>query len=283
MADFRFPLKAKFGLLLLGFIAAMAVVTAMSYNTSRNVEMQLREIEFSAIQQHTEAFRLIGSFKEISRLLDEAMMSADPEILAGVQRPKDIFLIHAERLARTLPEEAPGELRNISVDFIEYHAAAVDYVNAIAAYIEVYQDEDESMDAAVAEELARRSKEISLMEKGLLGDLNQIAVLRARQVALSLSETATEAQEQWLKAFVSGMLALLLIFISLVVFIRRIVSQIKSLSEAAARVARGKLEHRIDVPSSVRDEVGDLVVSFNEMTEGLIRTTVSKRFVEDRR
>jgi PAS domain S-box-containing protein len=133
----------------------------------------------------------------------------------------------------------------------------------------------------VAEELAERSKDISAMEKDLLGDLNQLAVLRARQVALSLSGTATEAQEQWLKAFVTGALALVLIFISLIVFIRRIVSQIKSLSEAASRVARGKLEHRIEVPSSVRDEVSDLVVSFNEMTEGLIRTTVSKRFVEN--
>ena len=138
MAGFRFPLKAKFGLLLLGFIAAMAVVTAMSYNTSRNVAMQLREIEFSAIQQHTEAFRLIDSFKEISRVLDEAMMSADPERLAEVQRPKDIFLIHAERLASTLPNESPSELRNISVDFVEYHAAAVDYVTAIAAYMDAY-------------------------------------------------------------------------------------------------------------------------------------------------
>ncbi len=277
MTGFRFPLKAKFGLLLLGFIAALAVVTAMSYNSSRIVAMQLREIEFLAIQQHTEAYRLIDSFKEISRLFDEAMMSADPEILADVQRPKDIFLIHAERLARTLPQAAPSQLRDISVDFVEYHAAAVDYIGVAAEY----REKGEGLDGPAAEDLAERSKDITLMEKGLLGDLNHIAILRARQVALSLSGTATEAQEQWLKAFVSGVLALVVILISLIAFIRKIVSQIKSLSEAAAKVARGKFEHRIDVPSSVRDEVSDLVVSFNEMTEGLIQTTVSKRFVEN--
>ena len=277
MAILRFPLKAKFGLLLVGFIAAMTVVMAMSYSTSRKVTTRLREVEFSALQQHSEAFRLIDCFKEVSRLFDEAMVSGDPTVLAEIQRPKDLFLIHAERLNRTIPESAPEDLRNISVDFVEYYAAALNYTKMLARQ-EPWND---ASAYPSEEEIAQYGKEITAKEKALLGDLNQIAVIRAKQVALSLSETAREAQEQWLKAFVSGVLGLALLMIFLVAITRQIVSTIKSLSEAAARVARGDFDHRIGVPSSARDEVGELVISFNDMTDGLIRTTVSKRFVDN--
>jgi PAS domain S-box-containing protein len=278
MAIVRFPLKAKFGLLLVGFIAAMGIVIGISYSTSRKVTAHLREIEFSALQQHSETFRLVDSFKEVSRYFAEAMESNDSALLDEAQRPKALFLIHAERLTRTMPMSAPKELRNISVDFIDYYAAAVDYINTINRQ----KAPDGAADSPLSEEEAvLRSKEITAMEKDLLGSLNQIAVLRAKQVALSLSKTAREAQEQWLKAFVSGFLGLTLLMSFLVIVIRRIVTPIKLLSEAAAQVAKGDFEHRIEVPLSSRDEVGELVVSFNDMTEGLIRTTVSKRFVDN--
>jgi PAS domain S-box-containing protein len=277
MAILRFPLKAKFGLLLVGFIAAMSIVIAMSYNTSSRITSRLREVEFSAIQQHSEAFRLMDSFKEMSRLFDEAIASDDFAVLQQVQRPKDLFLIHAERLVRTMPKEAPEDLRSISVDFIEYYAAAMDYAKVMIQHVPV----DEPADRPSEEETGRYAVELAAMEKGLLGKLNQLGVIRAKQVALSLSDTAREAQEQWLKAFVTGVMGLALLMFFLIVLIRRIVSPIKSLSEAAARVAEGDFEHRIEGPVSTRDEVGELVVSFNNMTDGLIRTTVSKRYVDN--
>ncbi len=277
MAVLRFPLKVKFGLLLVGFIVAMSIVIAMSYNTSSQIAASLREVEFSAIQQHTEAFRLMDSFKEVSRLFDEAVASGDPAVLAEIQRPKDLFLIHAERLVQTMPKSAPEDLRSISVDFIEYYAAALDHTTILLGQ----KSGDGSAGHLSDEEPGQYAAEIAAMERGLLRKLNQVAVLRAKQVALSLSETAHDAQEQWLKAFISGVMGLVLLVFFLIVLIRRIVSPIKSLSEAAARVAEGDFEHRIEAPTSSRDEVGELVISFNNMTDGLIRTTVSKRYVDN--
>jgi PAS domain S-box-containing protein len=198
-------------------------------------------------------------------------------VLADIQRPKDLFLIHAERLVRTMPESAPKDLRNISVDFVEYYAAALEYAQMLEG-----QKAGGDVTAYVSDEdIAQYGKGITAREKDLLGDLNQLAVIRAKQVALSLSETAREAQEQWLKAFVTGVLGLAMLMFFLVALIRRIVTPIKAISEAAARVAEGDFEHRIEVPSSARDELEELVVSFNDMTDGLIRTTVSKRFVDN--
>jgi len=276
MAILRFPLKAKFGLLLVGFIAAMSIVIVMSYNTSRRITTDLREVEFSAIQQHSEAFRLMDSFKEVSRLFDEAIASGDPAILANVERPKDMFLMHAKRLLRTMPEGAPEDLRSTSLDFMGYYALALDY-----AKLMTLQKSDDSDDYPSDEEIGRYAVQMATMEKGLLSKLNQIGIIGARQVALSLSDTARDAQEQWLKAFVTGVMGLALLMFFLIVLIRRIVSPIKSLSDAAARVAEGDFEHRIEGTAPARDEVGELVLSFNNMTEGLIRTTVSKRYVDN--
>jgi two-component system sensor histidine kinase/response regulator len=274
----RFSLKIKFGLLLVGFMAAMSIVIAISYIASRNVTAKLREIELSALQQHSESLWLIESFKQVSRLLGEAIATGDPALLVDVQKPKDQFLVHAAKLARAMPRSAPRDLLNIPHEFVFYYAQVEDYVEILAKQRTAGADSGELLSE---EELADRAKDLAGMERDLLGVLNQIEILRAREVALSLSEAATDAQRQWLKAFVSGALALVFLMSALVILIRRIVSPIRSLSEAAARVARGDFEHRIAMPSSSRDEVGELVVSFNDMTEGLIRTTVSKRFVDN--
>jgi PAS domain S-box-containing protein len=278
MAILRFPLKAKFGLLLIGFIAAMSIVMTISYRTSAKVTSLLREVEISALQQHSDAARLVDSFKDVSRLFSEAIASGNPAVLDEIERPRETFLTHADRLTRAMPASTPGQLSGISSAFDAYYAEAMGYARLL---LQGESGDDRARDALSEEEAGRYAQRIDTMEKELLGDLNQLAILRAKQVALSLSETAREAQEQWLRAFVSGVLGLVLLMSFLIVLIRRIVSPIRSLSEAAARIAQGDFDHRITVPSTSRDEVGELVISFNDMTDGLVRTTVSKRFVDN--
>jgi PAS domain S-box-containing protein len=278
MAILRFPLKAKFGLLLIGFVAAMSIVIGLSYSTSSKVTARLRGIEFSALQQQSEAVRLVEIFKEVSRELNRAMESGDAAGLTEKRKSKELFLVHAEHLVRTMPEPVPEDIRSIPADFQAYYAAAVDYVNLLAQERSAGSGDEVRLSP---EELALESGNIAAMERTLLGGLNQLSILRAKQVALSLSATAREVQEQWLKAFVTGFLGLVLLMSLLIIMIRRIVFPIKSLSEAAARVAEGDFEQRIRLPHTSRDEVGELVVSFNDMTEGLIKTTVSKRFVDN--
>jgi PAS domain S-box-containing protein len=281
MAGFRFPLKLKFGMLLACFVAGMAVVIAISYSTSRRVASLLHDVEFAALQQHSESFRLIDSFRHISTLFEEAAVTHDPELLTEIQTEKAIFLTHAEMLIRTIPETAPTELRGISMEFNKYYTAAWAHLallmnNGSAEGPGSRARTDEPADAEAA---AERSRLIAAMEKDLLADLNQVVIIRARQVALSLSETAREAQEQWLNAFVIGVMDLVALVILMAILIGRVVSPINALSQAATRVAKGDFEHKIKIPSPAGDEVGDLVYSFNKMTAGLIKTTVSKDFV----
>jgi PAS domain S-box-containing protein len=277
MAGFRFPLRLKFGFLLACFIIGMTVVIGTSYKTSQNVTAQLRDVEFTALQQHTEAFRLIDSFRQVSRLFGEAALNADPAVLSKIRTQGDLFLGQARKLVETLPPSAPKELRDIPDEFAEYYAVAWEHTrlasapgNGLGAPAEIDP-----------EEANQRARAIVAKEKNILADLNHLVIVRARQLALSLSKTAAESQEQWLRAFVAGVGSLLAVLVLLMAMISKVIAPIKSLSEAVAGVAKGDFSQKADVPSPTRDEIGDLVTSFNRMTEGLIKTTVSKDFVNN--
>jgi PAS domain S-box-containing protein len=276
MAGFRFPLRLKVAVILACFVGGMAVVMVMSYSTSRKVGALLQEVEFATLQQHREAFGLIDSFRHISALFRRAASADDSATLAEIQEAKDHFLASTERLLRTMPESAPPQIRAIPSDFVEYYRLAWGHIGAVGTP-EVGVGTGGPDDLAGAE----REQKIAAMEKGLLTDLHQLVIIRARDVALALSETAAQAEQQWLKTFIVGVACLLLLVILPGILIGRILSPIKSLSQVAARVAKGDFGYKLETPSVARDEVGDLVVSFNKMTAGLIQTTVSKRFVDN--
>jgi PAS domain S-box-containing protein len=63
------------------------------------------------------------------------------------------------------------------------------------------------------------------------------------------------------------------------IFSQRITDPIRKLSSATQALARGDLSHRVSISS--KDEIGALVVSFNQMAEDLQNTTVSKDYMDD--
>jgi two-component system sensor histidine kinase/response regulator len=277
MGGFRFPLKAKFGLLLAGFIAAMAIVVVINYHSSRRIASELNQIEFLTLQQHAEVLHLSETFKEVSRLFDEAALTGDAAVLEEARQSKDQFLLHAQKLVRMMPDTESPELRGIFDDFITYYNAAHQH-----SYLLMKDGGDTLAGKPPSEEeIADRARMVAAKKTRLLTDLNHLVVVRARDVAQSLSGAARQAQAQWLKALIISVAAMLVLLGFLTVVIGKVVAPIRSLSSFAARVAQGDFEHKLKAPSSARDEVDDLVISFNEMTEGLIKTTVSKGFVEN--
>lgn len=274
---FRFPLKTKFGLLIAGFIGAVAVVVVMSYTASRWVASDLDRIELLALHQRTEIFHLVDSFKEVSSLFEEALLTGDRTLLDEVQKPRDSFLGHAKTLTRTMGDDAQPELAYISGAFVRYYASAWEHVG----FLLEAESEAERRELLEDRDVASKAQMIAAKEKRLLAALNQLVTAHAERTSMALAKTTRDAREQWLKSFITGVATLLLLVISLVVLMGRIVSPVKRLSEVAAKVAKGDFDQSIATSSVARDEVGDLVASFNEMTESLRTTTVSKDFVDN--
>jgi len=275
--NLRFPLKMKFGLLLAGFVGAMTVVIYMSYTTASKVTNDLRSVELSAFQQYTEAFHLIDYFQQVSGSLDNAARFGDATAPAASEEGKRTFLVHVDKLVHTVPEAERPRLNEIYEDFDAYCAAAAEYATLAASMGRAPAGERSSLEAKIT----RQSQVVAALEKKVVGDLNRVGILAGRQVALSLSGTARAAQAQWLKALVAGAMAFVFLLVVLAFLIRRIVGPIKALSLVAGRVAKGNFGQIVEIPSSVSDEIGDLVGSFNLMTEGLIKTTVSKHYVDN--
>jgi signal transduction histidine kinase/DNA-binding response OmpR family regulator/HAMP domain-containing protein len=263
-----FPLKAKFGLLLAGFVTAMAVVIFMSYSTARRVTAELREVELSAFQQYTEARHLSDNLQQTSAAFAEVANRRDPALLDKCEQARETFLTQVARIAHTMPEAEQDRVRQISDDFEAYFKAALDHAEAVLG----------SEDQAV---LADRAQTATAIEKRLGGDVNRLVILAGQHVALSLSSTARVVQVQWLEALIAGVMAFVLLLVVFTFLMGRIVDPIKTLSHLAAEVAKGNLDQKIEILSSTNDEIGDLVGSFNLMTDGLIKTTVSKRYVDN--
>ncbi len=78
---------------------------------------------------------------------------------------------------------------------------------------------------------------------------------------------------------ITSVLALAALGAILTFAIRRFIRPIKDLSAGTAAIAEGNLDHRVKVTSG--DELAQLAQSFNDMTEELQRTTVSKGYVDN--
>jgi len=92
---------------------------------------------------------------------------------------------------------------------------------------------------------------------------------------LALSQETVQQTVKYL-SLVSGLVGLCLILATTIVCYRvslTIVRPVQSLSLMADRVAKGDMAQRVQVPSS--DEIGQLALSLNEMTEELQTTTTS--------
>lgn len=64
-----------------------------------------------------------------------------------------------------------------------------------------------------------------------------------------------------------------------ILFIRRLLRPIQMLSEAAVRIGQGQLKETVPVLST--DEIGDLTKQFNQMSQDLAKTTVSKAYTDN--
>jgi two-component system, NarL family, sensor histidine kinase UhpB len=123
--------------------------------------------------------------------------------------------------------------------------------------------------------------------------LSTLSLIRPQLISISETiqqrrERLRRSQSQDIDAMVArtalvslvvlGATILLGIFLSLT-FARRILRRIQVLSDSAGRIARGELTPP-PAPAKVRDELDDLAVSINRMTERLIRVVGAEKLLE---
>jgi len=87
------------------------------------------------------------------------------------------------------------------------------------------------------------------------------------------SDAADSARRTLNVILFGSLIAIVLVTVSAFLIVRGIIAPVRQLMEGAGTIGDGKLDHRIDV--GTRDEIGELAIAFNTMTEKLRTTTVS--------
>jgi methyl-accepting chemotaxis protein len=136
--------------------------------------------------------------------------------------------------------------------------------------------EDSAMKLVAGGELesARRilfGSDYEAAKKVIMAPIGEFQESLASRTATQVSQARAAAELARLVLIVVTAVVMLGVVVAFTLFRRRFAQPIRALSDAARSLARGRVDVTVDVVA--RDELGDLVSSFNEMTAGL-RTQV---------
>src|SRR5512147_762700 len=123
--DRRFPLKWKFGVLLAGFVIAIGTVIFINFRITRNVTGELVDLEREQFPHFTHSSALVTEFDQISRMLLDAGVFGEPELLDRSLEAKARFLGHLAELETTTndPNEKK-QFESIRTRFLKYFEEA---------------------------------------------------------------------------------------------------------------------------------------------------------------
>lgn len=142
---------------------------------------------------------------------------------------------------------------------------------------EIWQNGQQVMDIAhPIWALPETSTEAFLLLGDEGGQKQRLGTLRIGLPLQGALATADRISEQvfWIITLGSALVLLLGI-----IFMRRLLRPIQMLSDAAERIGRGQLKETVPVLSS--DEIGELTERFNQMSQDLAETTVSKAYTDN--
>ena len=174
-------------------------------------------------------------------------------------------------------EAEQSELRELERDLDQYHTKAGELAELLLAG----EEEGEGLEFLSAGETSQLAQSVGELREDLETDLGALIQSRKADLDLKLKRTEEEVRAHVRTTLLVGFLFLVIFAVVFLILTNRIVSPIRMLSNATAQVAKGHLDTELHFPATSRDEVGDLVESFQTMTRSLRETTVSRDYVDN--
>ena len=179
---------------------------------------------------------------------------------------------HEQRIL-TLLEEFDIGLRSMPIAWKEVIPFIRKLTELTAQYnslmVEVFQNMREFHDHYV---------DLKRIQKGIITETASIndQIIKNTQ-AIRTKTTSNITASIRTTMFFSGTIIVILFIIGALTI--KLVHPIKSLSAGAEKIGAGDLDYKVTIASD--DEIGQLAESFNRMTENLLKTTVSKDYVQN--
>ncbi len=275
---FRFTLKRKFALLLVGFIITISLIIFIGFQTARSVTTQLAEVNDSAFPQFSYASSLASRFGTISNFLEGSVIFGEHSFLERAEMERQRFQADLDNLLELQNEIDRVEVQDIGTLFGNYYSRADELANALLLPEDEESIEEESLELLADESIQNLSLEVGAFRDELEKDLDRLVGGRRQLLSTTLNATVAVVRQQVFRAFIIGTVFFVLLMALLADLSRRITKPIVALSKATQEVAEGNFDQQIESQSN--DEVGELATAFRTMTESLKATTVSKSYVD---
>jgi len=273
----RFSLTLKFGMLLVGFIAATGMLVAMFMDAGRRVAIEMNELKDRAFPEYEQLSAAQDSFKDFTAKIEEAIDTGESDLLESVRRSGRRLVENLDAVEAISLEERKEEVRKLRTSFIEYQPLAIELASlAISS-----EQQQGGLAGLASERIGKLSGRVADLRGSLDEGLDRLTKARRSAFVTTLETTVALLQSRAAQSGAVAALSLVGVIVFLLSLSRGIVAPILSLSATTREVAQGNFAAGRNIQPEGNDEVAQLAEAFKAMASSLDSTTVSKTYVDD--
>jgi methyl-accepting chemotaxis protein len=243
-------LRAK--ILALPLVAALGFVVTLGTTMvlGRSAQNKLERIQHGYSPALDESRHLEGRLEQYQRALRDAVGASDTSAIAAADSIVKAFAMVSDSLAH-----------NEVVDSVAVRASAADF----AAYAKSARTTSTGMITGTMEDLMGGMQAVKTKYSALQKKLSEQTKTNEAAISAAFDSAAElQATARWVTTVVL-VVSLVLLGLLAVGTLRSVIGALKSISEAATEIARGRIEQTIDIQS--KDEIGALATAFRGMVE----------------
>jgi PAS domain S-box-containing protein len=273
----RFSLRAKFGMLLAGFVVAVGVLVGLFVDAGRRVSVDMADLKDRAFPEYEKLSAAHDSFKDFTGMIEDVVTTGEGNWLDTAAKTGKVLVGHLDDVEAISVESRKEEIRSIKNDFVEYEPMAIELARlAISS-----EQQQGGLAGLNSDRIGKLSGRVAELRNSI--DIGLDRLVRSRRLAFETTLQTTAALLQGRAAYSGaiGALSLVLVMVFLLSLSRGIVSPIRSLSETTREVAQGNFAAGRNIQPIGNDEVAQLARAFKAMAASLDSTTVSKTYMDD--
>jgi signal transduction histidine kinase/CheY-like chemotaxis protein/HAMP domain-containing protein len=249
----RFTLRLKLIAIVAVGAISMLVLTLTGAAYEDRLERHIGSIRQSYLPKIRLQPQLENAFEAVGRTLQQAVDASDPDLLAGAEKERQALL---QTISGAYEAITAGQIAAVRLAVDDYFTSAL----AISRKL-ISGETGEGVVAAVQEMQDKRSRAASLIHQVTLFDERELT--KAFTATLEVQQSAARVR---MIVSVSCLVALLVLSIMIS---RGLFRSLENLIAGFRRFGDG--DFAVPIPSTSRDELGDVAIKANQMAQHLQR------------
>jgi len=265
----KFPLKAKFNLLLFIFLFSFTAIIVICLNaiSSLTTQQQKLSIELPLCNKYNQLNTHLHAF---STYAESALITGEAALIIKAEKESQKYMALLSNIKPFGNENSP-----------EYRNAYNTHKSFFEKWLKFVSKTEKNWHKLPPSKISeiKKTTETLIQIEDSLSQFIQSHIDRVSEIIyddIDRSLKSSQKTSRDLKAL--GIISLVVIFIVIVWLTRKIIMPISNLNTATHEISKGQLKTSIISPEKIDDEVSSLTHSFVEMVHNLRESTVSKDY-----